>query len=150
MKTLLGYSLLALLACTGLARADCVPEAQAKADSPCVVRRDHHVVLTLDEADTWSQAAVDRDALERKVTLLSQAASERQQAIMKALQAYQQQKQATEAADTRADIASERSAALEKQLTDERARADSVWRSPVLWVVLGAVVGGAVVAAVSR
>lgn len=123
----------------------CTTFAEATESSTCVVMRRGNirgVWLTLERSEMLRKEHLALPELQHQLEL-------RQKELEKALEASKLYKAA---ADKRADI----QVTLEKQLKESQLseskaieRADAWWRSPLLWLGVGAVLGGTVVAAVA-
>lgn len=126
--------------------ADCAPEAEAVPTTTCVVARQNNVrrvCLVPANASLLQREHLDLPLLREALRLRAEQTVE--------LQAANKDHQ-IQAAQLQAALTSEQARTVAAQADADRARAalDAWFRSPVLWVGVGAVLGGALVVAVVR
>lgn len=131
---------LALVATSRLAYAEC------KAPDCAVEKRGNERVVVLSEpfaaklSETWAAAPVLLATIDKYKELTTLRASQ----VDLLGQAIAQLNNALSASQAETDSYRKRAEEESKRVDEERARADSVWRSPILWATAGAVAGGAV------
>lgn len=154
MKNLLVCSTIAVCSLSALpARSECVLAAQATRESTCVVMARDAVQgawlsrAKLDELSKTSLEATDLRAQLGRYIELTRLHEEQIAVLGKADAERIEQARALESA-LRSAAMSEAQARAD--LEAERAKTDSAWRSPWLWLGVGAVLGGGVVVAITR
>jgi hypothetical protein len=151
-KWLISSMLACALATAGSAQGECVTLAEARPGAPCVImqrdgQRGAWIVQTrLNDLTLAYAKAPDLEAqIERYRSLTAVQTAEssywHEAALDRAKQAAEAQVVAAHAGQVAEQFATELSA--------EKAKADSVWRSPWLWLSVGVALGGGAVTALA-
>jgi TolA-binding protein len=148
-----------LIACAGcslvlppsaVAGADCVGASAATPSSECVVQADgQHVVLSTALADQLTKLAEVVPAMREQIARYQQLESALKVEVDETRAAAAARKTQAEEALRLANAAIDAAAGIAAELDSERASSGSVWRSPWLWLTVGAVLGGGGVTALA-